>query len=248
MNQPPEFDRYAQEYEALHRQSIRASGEEPGYFSRYKAQHLSRSIGGQSLPSAVLDFGCGIGGLIGDLASALPSAQLTGVDVSSESILQARSRFPGVDFRHITGQSIPLPDASVDLAVAACVFHHIAPQDRLHWTRELNRVLKPGGQFFIYEHNPLNPLTRKVVRDCEFDHDAILLPLQESRELLANAGFGSISHDYIVFFPRSLGFLRPLERVLRALPVGAQYAIQGTTSRRVSSSDDMPPSDKVFNS
>jgi SAM-dependent methyltransferase len=131
------------------------------------------------------------------------------------------------------------------LAVAACVFHHIPPQDRLHWTRELNRVLKPGAQFFIYEHNPLNPLTRKVVRDCEFDEDAILLPLQESRELLLQAGFDDISHDYIVFFPRILGFLRPIERLLRSLPLGAQYAVRGTARKAVRSQGDMLLSDEA---
>jgi hypothetical protein len=39
------FDRYAETYTDLHRASIRASGEEPQYFSRYKAQYMARVLG-----------------------------------------------------------------------------------------------------------------------------------------------------------------------------------------------------------
>jgi hypothetical protein len=107
------------------------------------------------------------------------------------------------------------------------VFHHIPPGERACWVSELRRVIRPGGALFVFEHNPLNPLTRKVVNDCPFDEDAILLPRRETTTLLRDAGFEDVAADYIVFFPQALAVLRPLERRLAWLPAGAQYAVHG---------------------
>jgi hypothetical protein len=61
------------------------------------------------------------------------------------------------------------------------------------------------------------------VSNCEFDDDAILLSRRESVSLLRDAGMRGASVDYIVFFPKFLSILRPLERHLGWLPLGAQY-------------------------
>lgn len=223
----PEFDRYAHSYRDMHRDSIRASGEEPDYFAAYKIEYMARALPAHASGSPdILDFGCGVGNSIPHLARLFPAARLHGVDVSGESVAMARDANPGARF-DVLSSALPLPDASIDIAMAACVYHHVPPVERAHWTREVHRVLRPGGRFFIFEHNPLNPLTRKVVRDCPFDEDAILLPRRESVSLLGGAGFSEVHVDYIVFFPRPLGFLRPLERAMTAVPLGAQYVARG---------------------
>ena len=61
---------------------------------------------------------------------------------------------------------MPVPDASVDVVFAICVVHHVPPA---HWgafAAEMARVLRPGGVAAIFEHNPLNPVTRRVVSNC----------------------------------------------------------------------------------
>lgn len=225
--QPPEFDRYARDYRRMHQNSIRASGEEPEYFAAYKIEYIARALPAEAAAApAILDFGCGVGNSIPHIARLFPGARVHGVDVSGESVAMARDANPDARF-DVMSSTLPLPDDSVDIALAACVYHHVPPAERAHWTAEVQRVLRPGGRFFIFEHNPLNPLTRKVVRDCPFDEDAILLPRRESVSLLEGAGFTDVDVDYIVFFPRPLGFLRPLERALTALPLGAQYAAAG---------------------
>lgn len=231
MNVPhdPHFDRYASSYHDLHRTSVRASGEEPEYFAAYKVDYMATDLGPGVAASRIeiLDFGCGVGGSIPHLRSRFPAASLFGADVSGESIDLARQAHPDITFSRVGHDRIELPDACVDVVMAACVYHHIPPSEREHWTAEIGRVLRPGGRLYIFEHNPLNPLTRKVVRDCPFDDDAILLPHEESLALFANAGFRDINLDYIVFFPRQLALLRPLERMLGWLPLGAQYVVQG---------------------
>ncbi|KAF1684804.1 SAM-dependent methyltransferase [Pseudoxanthomonas broegbernensis] len=221
----PQFDAYAGSYDALHKGSIKTSGEEPAYFAEYKIKYIADSLGANATKKrlSVLDFGCGIGNSLPHLARVFPNAELRGADVSSESLQVARQSNPQVEFSLLTDGRIPLPDQSQDLVMAACVYHHIPPGERQLWTKEIRRVLKPGATFFIFEHNPLNPLTRHAVRSCEFDEDAILLSRKESLSLLSQAGMKDASIDYIVFFPRFLSLMRPFERHLGWLPLGAQY-------------------------
>jgi len=96
---------------------------------------------------------------------------------------------------------------------------------------EIRRVLKPGGHTFIFEHNMLNPLTLKTVRDCPFDEDAILLPRAELLGLAQRAKFANVCCHYIVFFPHLLAFLRPLEPAMSWIPFGAQYVVHGVANQ-----------------
>ena len=132
MDKPPEFDRYARDYTRLHGESIRASGEEPAYFAASKAAYVARAVAGQP-PARLLDFGCGIGGTLGFLRDALPGTKLHGMDVSPESLAMARQAHPDVALNLIEGDRLAMDDDAVDVAVAACVFHHIAPVERANW-------------------------------------------------------------------------------------------------------------------
>lgn len=225
---PPEFDRYADDYTALHRASIHASGEEPAYFARYKARYMATRLGTPASGSAldVLDFGCGVGNSIPFLQEAFPRARLNGVDPSGASIRKAADLHAGVaTFEVGRDDRLPYDDDRFDVIQAACVFHHIQPAERRHWTQELRRVLKPGGRLFVFEHNVLNPLTVRAVHACPFDEDAILLPRSELLALVRGAGFIRVRARYIVFFPKALAFLRGLEPALGSVPFGAQYVV-----------------------
>jgi ubiquinone/menaquinone biosynthesis C-methylase UbiE len=223
----PEFDRYATEYRDLHNASITASGEESEYFSRYKAEVARRELGAAATSAIkVLDFGTGIGGSVGPLRSVLPHAELHGADISSESVALAQRQHGGhASFAVISDNVLPYPDNSFDMVFVACVYHHIPVDQRRHWTAEIRRVLRADGHLLVFEHNVLNPLTRKVVRDCVFDKDAILLPRNELLKWVGQQSFRAVKAQYIVFFPRPLAFLRPVERSLGWLPLGAQYYV-----------------------
>ena len=225
----PEFDQYAENYDALRLTSVRSSGEDPSYFSEYKIRYLKNFLSrtGERNPASILDFGCGVGNSLPFVVNQFPSSKIIGVDVSGESLTKARQIAPSTSLFPITDSKIPLEDASIDVAFASCVYHHIPPPQRSAWTEEIKRVLRPGGRFFIFEHNPLNPLTLKVVRECPYDEDAILLGKLESQHLLAENEFSDIRTRYIVFFPRFLSFARPIESRIGWLPMGAQYVTSG---------------------
>lgn len=227
----PEFDRYAGGYTELHRASIRTSGEERAYFSRYEAQYMAHMLGKAEAGAAlsVLDVGCGIGNSIPHLREAFPRAQLAGVDPSGESIDLAHQTYARTaTFRVNAADTIPYPDRSFDLIHMACVFHRVRLPQRGQWMHELRRVLKPGGELFVFEHNVLTRLTLKAVRDCAFDEDAILLPRRELIGLAKAAGFPRINARYIVIFPAPMASFRLLEPMLGLVPLGAQYVVPAT--------------------
>ena len=58
------------------------------------------------------------------------------------------------------GGSLPLKSGVFDIALAACVFHHIPGTEHIALLQEIHRVLsREAGRLFLYEHNPLNPLS-----------------------------------------------------------------------------------------
>ena len=222
-----EFDHFADEYQALHRANIKASGEGPEFFAEYKIRDLARWV--QRLAPQnprILDFGAGVGNSVPFFASYLPGAALTCLDVSPRSLDIARERFPGLaDYRLFDGQRLPFEDGAFDVAFTACVFHHVAADEHVALLKELHRVLAPGGFFVIFEHNPWNPLTARAVRDCPFDENAVLINAPTLQRRLLSAGFRSARRRYRIFFPAFLKALRVFEPWLAWLPLGAQYYI-----------------------
>jgi hypothetical protein len=77
----------------------------------------------------------------------------------------------------------------------------------------------------LFEHNPLNPLTRHAVNTCPFDENAVLIGAPTMRRRVHEAGFGNARVKYRIFFPHFLRTLRPLEPKLTWLPLGAQYYV-----------------------
>jgi SAM-dependent methyltransferase len=221
-----EFDQFADEYTATHAANIRMSGEDPEYFARYKIEEVRRrwTASGRAEPRAILDFGTGIGNSLPHLARLFPGAAVTGLDVSEKSLAVADRRFSGIaTLVPYDGAEIPLPAQSFDLIFSACVFHHIDAAEHAGIFAQLRRLLRPEGLMAIFEHNPVNPATRHIVATCPFDANAVLLSSAELKRSQTEAGFGKIEVAYTGFFPGALRSLRPLERYMARLPIGAQY-------------------------
>ncbi len=223
-----EFDQFAREYQQIHQQNIRHFKESPDYFAEYKIVDAARVIAErlQVAAPAMLDFGAGVGNSVPHVNRHIPSARLTCLDISEQSLAIAEQRFPGMaEYRAFDGGRLPFVDGSFDLVFTACVFHHIPHAEHPAILQEFFRVLRPGGALVLFEHNPINPLTRKAVDTCPFDENAELIMPGEMLRRVRAAGFSRARRRFRVFFP---GFLRPLrvfERFLTWLPLGGQYYI-----------------------
>ena len=225
-----EFDRVGDRYEELVQQSIGFSGREHGFFLEAKARRLVELVErrvGEPKDVSVLDVGCGAGAMHPYLDVF---GRLEGVDPSEAMIELARAANPGVVYHVAPGERLPLPTGSYDVTLAVAVLHHVEPADRTPLLTELARVTRAGGLCVVFEHNPINPLTRLAVSRCEFDEDATLLGAKEARLALTASGFEPVERAYILFFPWDGAFWQRLERRLMSVPFGAQYYV--AASRR----------------
>jgi 2-polyprenyl-3-methyl-5-hydroxy-6-metoxy-1,4-benzoquinol methylase len=215
------FDEFAKNYKSIQNENIKLTGEDWGYFLQNKARFAARQLPG-NFAGNILDFGCGIGGLSRELKKLFPSAVVDGFDVSADSIREVST-----DLKAQGTYTSDLSSLKSDYqaVVVSGVFHHVPPEDRLKVAADIRSKMARDGVLILFEHNPLNPLTRHVVRQCEFDKDAILVWPSEMRRYLEGGGFRIHSRTYMVFFPKFLSVFRTAERYLGWLPLGATYAV-----------------------
>lgn len=222
-----EFDPYARDYARRVNDSISFSGMKVEHFVAGKAEHLRAVFARRRYvkEDRILDVGCGVGqyeALLG------PEFRLSGVDASPASLDQARKLSPWADFHAWPpGSRLPFDDQTFACAFAICVVHHVPLDQRRAFIAEVHRVLKVGGLFLVYEHNPWNPLTRWAVERCVFDRDAILLSSGWAAEWLGSAGFAEIETRYLFTLPPVSRALVRLDRLMGWCPLGAQYVTFG---------------------
>jgi SAM-dependent methyltransferase len=221
----PEFDRFADSYDAALERGISVSGEDKTYFARGRVQWLQRHLAERGVrPSRVLDYGCGTGTATPYLLELAGVERVHGVDISARSIEVACRTQATARASFSTDSACP-PDASFDLVFCNGVFHHIPLDQRAGALRYILASLRPGGLFALWENNPWNPGTQLVMARIPFDRDAIKLSPRTARRLVGGAGFEVESITFQFIFPAALSLLRRLECPLARLPFGAQYMV-----------------------
>jgi len=187
----PEFDQYAPSYEDFLDDPLRGRfARDPLHFHRRKwllIQKLLKRAGMDPARSRWLDVGCGQGDLL-ELAGK-SFAYASGCDPSANMLASCAS-FPVRE--QPSPVTLPYEDSSMDFVTSVCVYHHVHGRDRTLLTREIRRVLAPGGLYCIVEHNPWNPVTRTIVGRCAVDVDAELLAARSASQLLEAAGFETL--------------------------------------------------------
>lgn len=222
-----EFDKFSENYEQVLSEGLNVTGYDSTYFVTAKFKKLlSLNPSLVDAPINFLDYGCGQGKMCEALRRFFPKANYFGVDVSGEMIRYAQGKYEGLGiFAEI--RSAEWKQRSYDIIFAAGVFHHIPHEKHEDILNELTGLLASNEKIIIWEHNPLNPFTRKIVRDCPLDEDAVLIPYGHMQCLLKNAQLTRPRIIYTTFFPKFLDFLQPMERFLEWLPLGGQYVAIG---------------------
>jgi len=127
----------------------------------------------------VLDAACGEG--YGSFLLAGVARDVVGIDIASEAIVHARSRYGAPNLRYVLASctALPLPPASVDLIVSFETIEHLAAQREM--LAEFRRVLTDDGVLVL--SSPNKPVYSAVeaghnefhVRELDRDELAALL-------------------------------------------------------------------------
>lgn len=225
-DRPADFDAHAALYRSSVDQSVAFTGRDSAFFAERKVQllkALARRHVGELGRLRVLDVGCGTGTTDRFLVGVAGS--LVGVDVSHEMLEIARKEVPGVEYELYDGEKLPYPDGSFDVVLAICVLHHVPPPRRREFVAELHRATRDGGLVVVFEHNPLNPLTRRAVSTCELDRGVTLASGRRVRSLLAETGADVLSETNFLFTPMGGRVGPAIDQLLSSVPAGGQFAV-----------------------
>jgi SAM-dependent methyltransferase len=148
-------------------------------------EHIARYIFAARLARGkrVLDLGCGTG--YGSVEISKSAANVTGLDISAETIAHVRQTYTQPNLRLIcaSAAAIPVRDASFDLVVAFEVIEHIEEWRKL--LEEVRRILGPGGQLVVSTPNKsYYAESRKLsgpnpFHEHEFEYDEFKVALEE---------------------------------------------------------------------
>lgn len=151
----------------------------------------------------VLDLACGTGAVAREALKRIsPGGTLVGVDINPDMLRVAseviEAREPIVQWQQASAESLPLPDASFDVALCQQGLQFFP--DKQGALRELRRVLKPGGRLALsvwraLEHNPVQHALSKAADGRLGKSMAIAFGLGENgglERMLQDAGFQGV--------------------------------------------------------
>lgn len=150
----------------------------------------------------VLDYGCGDGESSRQML-ALGASHVYGLDLSDKAIAVARGRnLANATFEVGDAHNLRWPDQSFDVIVGRAILHHL---DLPRATRELVRVLRPGGEVFFVEplyHNPLGALFRWLTPKARTPDEK---PLTRAEVLHMGREFERSEHGYSLLVSMVVG-------------------------------------------
>jgi SAM-dependent methyltransferase len=188
---------------------------------------------GQVAGQTVLDFGCGSGE--NSLLLARRGARVIGVDISADLIRVAMRRLAlnglagAARFAAGSAHDLPIATGSVDVVFGIAILHHL---DLAATSREVHRVLKPGGRAIFQE--PVRDLrvmraARRLIPYRAPDVSPFERPLTMAELTTFAAPFGRASIR---------AFSLPLVNVVQAVPrlrkyIHAAYRLDGAVLTRI---------------
>ena len=145
----------------------------------------------------VLDVGCGTGEVTLLAKTRAKDGKVYGIDPAPEMIAVARNKAVRkgleIDFRVGVIESLPFPDASIDVVTSSLMMHHLPADLKVRGLAEIYRVLRPGGHLLIADFmrptgSFLNHLFIAFTR-----HQGLESGIEDLQKPLKDAGFSQIT-------------------------------------------------------
>ncbi len=160
----------------------------------------------------VLDLGCGTATLTILIKQMQPGVEVVGLDGDPKILAIAEAKAVKADVNVWLDQGLafdlPYPDRAFERVVSSLVIHHLTTANKQRTFKEIQRVLRPGGELHILDFGPpYNYYTSSVARlmwhfEEIADNLAGALP-----EMLRKAGLEQVKvtqHFTTVFGPLAL--------------------------------------------
>jgi phosphoethanolamine N-methyltransferase len=171
-----------------------------GFLSPGGPPEVARVIGAHDLRGkAVLDIGCGAGGIDIALVTAHGAGYVTGLDVEDSVLTHARGLVARAGLAERIGLikvapgPLPFPPGSFDVVFSKDSIVHIP--DKAALMAEVFRVLRPGGWFlasdWLIGTETISPRMAEYIAAEGLDFG--MATPQRYRAAMEGAGFGSIS-------------------------------------------------------
>src|ERR1039457_1657528 len=103
--------------------------------------------------SRVVDLGWGYGVFSNILERR--GYRCTGIDISPKLITIAQTKFPDIEFAEGDVEHLAFQEDSFDGVLLSGLVHHLPDPSRC--AAEVFRILRPGGEFFAFDPNRMNP-------------------------------------------------------------------------------------------
>ena len=163
---------------------------------------------------------CSIGGGTGYLEQMLQedAPRIALVDLSFAMCRKALNK----GLHHVIcadAAAIPIKDTRVSLCYSVATFHHLVDKKRVaRAIAEMHRITRLGGTLVIWDHNPINPWWRIVMK--KMPQDLVDTRIVGNREFMSHLRLlqGTLQHFRSGWIPEFVpGFLLPVARCIEAL-------------------------------
>ncbi len=138
------------------------------YTERSRFRRKQVALVGLREGESVLDVGCGTGSLsiLAKLAVG-DAGRVCGIDIAPGMVRKAKEKAAkyrlDIDFRSASITGLPFADEQFNVIISSLMFHHLPVPIKKEGLREISRVMKRDGRFFLSDFGVPHVITAPLM-------------------------------------------------------------------------------------